>query len=65
MIKEKNWRKGVCMMEGFSYNDIFATKGIEYLLVLAFLVGFILLLKYLGMPLRRLATARVGGEICH
>ena len=29
-------------MEGFSYVDMFATKGIEYILVIGFLVAFIL-----------------------
>jgi len=28
-------------MEGFTYVDIFATKGIEYLLVIGFLLGVI------------------------
>ena len=35
-------------MEGFKYVDIFATKGIEYLAVVAFLVTLILFWKFLN-----------------
>lgn len=42
-------------MEGYSYVDIYATKGIEYLLVLALLAAFILFWKFLNVP--RLRTA--------
>ena len=34
-------------MEGFSYVDLFATKGVEYLLVIAFLLILIRLWKFL------------------
>jgi hypothetical protein len=34
-------------MESFSYVDIFATKGIEYILVIAFLILFVFFWKYL------------------
>lgn len=37
-------------MEFYTYVNIFETKGLEYLLLLAFLVLFILLLKYLSGP---------------
>jgi glycine cleavage system H protein len=37
-------------MEGFTYVDIFATKGIEYLLVIGFLMVFILFWKILSTP---------------
>jgi glycine cleavage system H protein len=37
-------------MEGFSYVDIFATKGIEYLLVIGFLLLFIFFWRYLSRP---------------
>jgi len=38
-------------MEYYTYVNIFATKGLEYLLLLSFLVLFLLLLKYLpGYP---------------
>ncbi|MBI5577342.1 MAG: glycine cleavage system protein H [Deltaproteobacteria bacterium] len=35
-------------MESFSYVDIFATKGIEYIIVMAFLGGFIYFSRYLA-----------------
>lgn len=35
-------------MEGFSFVDIFATKGIEYIIVMAFLAAFIYFSRYLG-----------------
>ena len=34
-------------MEGFAYTDIFATKGIEYLLVILFLLVFVAFWRYL------------------
>jgi glycine cleavage system H protein len=37
-------------MEGFTYVDIFATKGIEYLLVIGFLMVFILFWRTLNTP---------------
>ena len=40
-------------MEGFTYSDIFATKGAEYLIVIAFLgilVPFVLILRRGGFP---------------
>ncbi len=37
-------------MESYHYVDIFATKGIEYLLVLAFLAVLILYWRYLNKP---------------
>ena len=37
-------------MEFYTYVNIFETKGLEYLLLLAFLVLFIFLLKYLSVP---------------
>ena len=35
-------------MEGFSYVDIFATKGIEYIIVMVFLAGFVYFSRYLS-----------------
>ncbi|HEX9205785.1 MAG TPA: hypothetical protein VF853_07665, partial [Candidatus Deferrimicrobiaceae bacterium] len=35
-------------MEGFSYVDIFATKGVEYIIVMVFLTGFIYFSRYLS-----------------
>lgn len=37
-------------MDTYIYEDIFATKGIEYLAVIAFLFTFLLFLKYLYTP---------------
>ncbi|MFQ5605016.1 MAG: hypothetical protein ACE5HS_17240 [bacterium] len=34
-------------MESYTYVNIFETKGLEYLLLICFLVLFILLVKYL------------------
>jgi len=44
-------------MEGFSYVDIFATKGIEYLLVIGFLLLFVVFWRFLGRPARRVFEA--------
>jgi hypothetical protein len=37
-------------MEFYTYVNIFETKGLEYLLLLSFLVMFILLIRYLAVP---------------
>jgi hypothetical protein len=37
-------------MEFYTYVNIFETKGLEYLLLLAFLALFIFLLRYLSGP---------------
>ena len=37
-------------MEFYSYLNIFETKGLEYLLLISFLVLFLLLIKYLSAP---------------
>jgi glycine cleavage system H protein len=34
-------------MEGFSFVDIYATKGIEYLIVIGFLATFVFFCRYL------------------
>jgi len=39
-------------MEFYTYVNIFETKGLEYLLLLSFLVMFILLVKYLSVPVK-------------
>jgi glycine cleavage system H protein len=44
-------------MEGFSYLDIFATKGIEYLLVIGFLLLFTFFWRFLSRPARRVFEA--------
>ncbi len=35
-------------MEAISYVNIFETKGLEYLLVISFLLGFLVLVRILG-----------------
>jgi hypothetical protein len=37
-------------MDSFTYVNIFETKGLEYLLLLCFLVLFIYLVRYLSVP---------------
>jgi len=37
-------------METYTYVNIFETKGLEYLLLIGFLVLFVLLVRYLGGP---------------
>ncbi len=44
-------------MEGFTYVDIFATKGIEYLLVICFLLLFILFWRFLSRPAKAVFEA--------
>ncbi len=44
-------------MEGFSYVDIFATKGIEYLLVIGFLLLFVVFWRFLSAPAKRALKA--------
>jgi glycine cleavage system H protein len=46
-------------MEGVSYVDIYATKGIEYLIVIAFLLFFVFFCRYLRRPVTA-APARGG-----
>jgi len=38
------------MLESYSYVNIFETKGLEYLLLICFLVLLVLLVRYLGKP---------------
>lgn len=37
-------------MEGISFIDIYASKGIEYLVVIAFFVAFVYFARYLALP---------------
>ena len=41
--------EGGPLMEFYTYVNIFETKGLEYLLLLSFLVLFILLVRYLSV----------------
>lgn len=51
-------------MDGFSYVDIFATKGIEYLLIIFYLILFVLLvgLRHRGARKPNKATEKDGRE---
>jgi len=40
-------------METYRYVNIFETKGLEYMLLAAFLVLFIFLIRYLAGPTRK------------
>jgi hypothetical protein len=37
-------------METYTYVNIFETKGLEYLLLISFLLLFVALVRYLGGP---------------
>jgi glycine cleavage system H protein len=50
-------QKGGPPMEGFSYVDIFATKHVEYLLVIGFLLLFIFFWRFLSTPAKRVFEA--------
>ncbi len=52
-------------MEGFSFVDIFATKGIEYIIVMAFLAVFIYFSRYLGYRTPEPGTAAVGRPVSY
>jgi glycine cleavage system H protein len=47
-------------MEGFSYVDLFATKGIEYLLVIGFLLVLVLYWRLLNQPAKAPLALRVA-----
>ena len=49
-------------MEGFQYVDIFSTKGVEYLLVIGFMIAFVLMWKLMRAPAMP-ATAFTTKEI--
>lgn len=49
-------------MEYYTYVNIFETKGLEYLLLLAFLALFIFLLKYLAGPEKKASGAQEKGS---
>lgn len=50
-------------MEGIRFIDIYATKGIEYLIVIAFLVAFVGFARYLSRPHRAATAAAAGGDV--
>jgi len=47
-------------MEGIRFIDIYATKGIEYLIVIAFLAAFVLFCRYMYRPRETEAAARIA-----
>jgi hypothetical protein len=49
-------------MEFYYYVNIFETKGLEYLLLLSFLVLFILLVRYLSVPAQQPRAGAKGRE---
>ena len=49
-------------MEGFSFIDIYATKGIEYLIVIGFLATFVFFCRYLSLRTEVPGPARGPGE---
>jgi len=49
-------------MEGVRYIDIYATKGIEYLIVIAFLVAFVVFCRYMYYPPEARPSARLAPE---
>jgi glycine cleavage system H lipoate-binding protein len=49
-------------MEGIRFIDIYATKGIEYLIVIAFLAAFVLFCRYMYRPRETRAAARIAPE---
>jgi len=49
-------------MEGIRFIDIYATKGIEYLIVISFLAAFVLFCRYMYQPRQGRATARIAPE---
>jgi len=48
-------------MDAMSYVNIFETKGLEYLLVISFLLGFLLLVRFVA-PREGLTTGSDTGE---
>jgi glycine cleavage system H lipoate-binding protein len=49
-------------MEGIRFIDIYATKGIEYLIVISFLAAFVLFCHYMYRPREEGPPARIASE---
>ena len=50
-------------METYSYVNIFETKGLEYILVIVFMITFVFFVRNLDAPLKKNGGARKGGQI--
>ncbi|MCK5377847.1 MAG: hypothetical protein KAJ78_00530 [Acidobacteria bacterium] len=50
-------------MEYFHYVNIFETKGLEYILVIVFMITFVFFVRNLDAPLKKNGGARAGGQI--
>jgi glycine cleavage system H protein len=49
-------------MEGIRFIDIYATKGIEYLIVISFLAAFVLFCRYMYQPREGRSAATIAPE---
>jgi glycine cleavage system H lipoate-binding protein len=49
-------------VEGIRFIDIYATKGIEYLIVISFLTAFVFFCRYMYRPNERRVAARIAPE---
>jgi glycine cleavage system H lipoate-binding protein len=49
-------------MEGIRFIDIYATKGIEYLIVIAFLAAFVLFCRFMYRPRETRTAGRIAPE---
>lgn len=50
-------------MEGIRFVDIYATKGIEYLIVIAFLAAFVVFCRYMSRPREAAARVAPGSDV--
>jgi glycine cleavage system H lipoate-binding protein len=50
-------------MEGIRFIDIYATKGLEYLIVIAFLAAFVVFCRYMSRPREAEAMAAPGSDV--
>lgn len=49
-------------MDAYTYVNMFATKGIEYLLVIGFLILFVFFWRYMNRPARPPARSEPAGH---
>jgi hypothetical protein len=50
-------------MEYFHYVNIFETKGLEYILVMVFMITFVFFVRNLDAPMKKNDGARGAGQI--